>query len=112
VEFETSPGEINQVTAIPVYRKIAAPSNLKINNLPGSGKITLSWDASPDAGTYRVYKYVTNSPDYKLIQSGVKTNSFESLIPEKKKNDRWIFRVTAVDKTGRESTDVNLNMIS
>jgi alpha-L-fucosidase 2 len=108
VEFETSPGETYQVAAIPVYRKIAPPSSLKINNLPGSGKITLSWDASPDADTYRVYKHEDNSPDYKLIQSGVKTNSFESMILEKKKNDHCIFRVTAVDKSGRESHGVNL----
>ena len=112
MEFETSPDETYLITSVPVYRKIAPPSNPKINHQVGNGKITLSWDASPDAATYRVYKHVGNSPDYQLIQSGVKTNSFECLIPEKGKNDHCIFRVTAVDKSGRESEGVNLNMTS
>lgn len=108
IEFETSPEETYLVSSIPVYRKIVPPSNLKINHQSGNEKITLSWDESPDASTYRVYKLVGNSPDYQLIQSGVKTNSFESLVSAPVKNDPCIFRVTAVDKTGRESEGVNL----
>ena len=111
VEFETSADETYLITSIPVYQKIAPPSNPKINHQVGNGKITLSWDASPDAVTYRVYKHTGNSPDYQLIKSGVKTNSFKNVILEQGKNEHSIFRITAVDKTGRESEGVNLNVL-
>ena len=111
VEFETSPDETYLITSIPVYQKIAPPSNPKINHQSGIEKILLSWDTSPDATTYRVYKHVGNSPDYKLIQSGVRTNSFETVMPDLNKIDHCIFRITAVDKTGRESEGVNLNVL-
>jgi hypothetical protein len=110
VEFETSPDETYLITAIPVYKKIAPPSNPKINHQSGNEKIVLSWDASPDATTYRIYKHMGNSPAYKLIQPGVRTNSFQTVIPDLEKNDHCIFRITAVDKTGRESEGINLSV--
>jgi hypothetical protein len=51
-----------------------------------------------------------NSPDYELIQPGVRTNSFQTVIPDLEKNDHCIFRITAVDKTGRESEGINLSV--
>ena len=111
VEFETSADETYLITSIPVYQKIVPPSNPKINHQVGKGKITLSWDPSPDAVTYRVCKHTGKAPDYQLIKSGVKTNSFESVILEQGKNEHSIFRITAVDKNGKESEGVNLNVI-
>lgn len=111
VEFETDANETYVINSIPCYRKISAPSSLKIVKQSGNEGVTLSWDSSPDAATYRVYKHVDNSPDYKLIRSGIKTNSIENLIPDLKKNNHCIFRVTAVDKNGKESEGVNFYVL-
>ncbi|MBC7887861.1 MAG: glycoside hydrolase family 95 protein [Ferruginibacter sp.] len=107
IGFNTKPGEVYVISTIPEYKKPTNPSNpvIKWNK---NEKIAIQWDKSPDAVAYNVYTHFGDSPGYRLIQSKVTATSVECQTPELKKMKYGLLRVTAVDKSGRESSGVRI----
>lgn len=110
VEFDTKAGDVFTITGIPASKKVSNPSNLVIKEQQGE-KIVIQWDKSPDAVTYNIYTHVGDSPDYTLIQSNYTATTAEHKIAEIKAAKHGTLRVTAVDKTGRESSGLTVQVV-
>ncbi len=109
IEFKTNPGNIFYLDAIPSHNKVADPANLSIVNRTND-KAAIQWDKSPDAVTYNMYSHFGNSPVYKLIKSNITTTASECPTPELQQSKYGLLRITAVDKSGRESSGVRVNI--
>ena len=109
IEFKTLPGEVFVVSSIPAYSRVQNPSNLAIKESKGE-KVSLRWDKSPNAVTYNVYAHFGASPDYKLVQSNTSSTAFDYIAPKTNEPAHYILKVTAVDKTGRESDGLRVNV--
>ncbi|WP_083191570.1 glycoside hydrolase family 95 protein [Formosa haliotis] len=101
VSFQTRKGETYVIHNIPSFSPVAAPSNLKCNTKANA--ITLTWNASEDAKTYKVYRAVGNAADYELLASEVTDRHFTHKASNLKQINQITFKVTAVGKDGRES---------
>ena len=99
VSIKTTKGQTYVVTQIPAFVSVAAPTDLKIENLK------LSWTASADAASYKVYRVVGNAPGYELISSEVASTEFVYKATDSEQTKQMIFKVTAVRADGRESGD-------
>jgi hypothetical protein len=109
ISFSTKPGEVYSITSIPGYKKVTNPSGLVIKENSKSNVI-VTWDKSPDAVSYNVYVHFGDAPDYTLIQSKTKALGLRYKIPAEKEMEHCILKVTAVDKTGRESSGIRINV--
>lgn len=110
IEFDTKAGDVFTITVIPVYKKISNPSNLIIKEQQDE-KIVIHWDKSPDAVAYNIYSHVGDSPDYTLIQPNSTATTAEYKGADMKAVKHGILRVTAVDKTGRESSGLTVQVV-
>lgn len=102
ISIETTTGQAFVITDIPVAVPVNAPSNLKIAS-NAKDQIELSWDASEDAASYKVYRAVGNAPDYELVASEIKETNFVYKASDLKKFEQVTLKVTAVRADGRES---------
>lgn len=105
VSIKTTRGQSYVVINIPVSIPVSPPSNLKIDPEDLSDQIELSWTASEDALSYKLYRAVGNAPDYELIASNVTGTNFVYEIPDLKQIGQMTFKVTAVRADGRESDE-------
>jgi len=102
ISFNTVKGETYIISSIPTYTKVTAPLNLTVKQ-QGANPVLLSWNMSPDAVSYNVYKAMNDSSTYTLIKSNVQATTLSFQSPDLNKVNRWTFRVTAVAANGRES---------
>ncbi len=109
IAFKTLPGEMFTVGSIPAFSKVENPANVAIKESKGE-QVTLQWDKNPNAVAYNIYTHFGNSPDYKLVQAGVGSTTFEYKAPPTNELTHYILKVTAVDRSGRESTGVRVNV--
>ncbi|MEP2775109.1 MAG: glycoside hydrolase family 95 protein [Luteolibacter sp.] len=100
IQIETTKGETYVVTELPAYTPVAAPSDLKVDR-KDAGQFSLSWTASADAASYKLYRAVGNAPDYELIAPNIKETRFAYKAADPKV--QMTFKVTAVRADGRES---------
>jgi alpha-L-fucosidase 2 len=108
ISFPSQAGGVYQITNIPVIQKVAAPSELTAK-LQSNGKVQLEWEKSADAVSYKVYgHFKEDAPDYRLIASDVSAPSYVFEGSDLQADKHGIFRVTAVDKNGRESRGVRV----
>ena len=105
VSIKTAKGQTYVVTKIPAYTSVTAPSDLQIKKLPAGDQIQLSWTASADAASYKVYRALGNAPDYELISSKVSNTDFLHEATDAKPAKQMTFKVTAVRDDGRESAE-------
>ncbi|MCO8124251.1 glycoside hydrolase family 95 protein, partial [Stieleria sp. TO1_6] len=105
VSIETSKGLAYVVTDIPTYIPVAAPSNLVIGNDNTINQVELSWTASSDAASYKLYRAVGNAPNYELIASEIADTHFVYKACDLTQVDQMTFKVTAVRADGRESDE-------
>ena len=105
VSIKTTKGQTYVVTEIPAYTRVAAPTDLKIEKDAAADQIKLSWTASADAASYKVYRAVGNSPDYELISSEVASTDFVYQVTATEQDQQMTFKVTAVRDDGRESDE-------
>ena len=66
----------------------------------------LTWKASPDAVSYRVYRAVNDQATYELVADNVTETSYTYIPTDLQAGDQLILRVTAVNADGVESKGV------
>lgn len=104
ISMETTAGETYVINNIPVHIPVAAPSNLKIETNITENEIRLSWNASDDAVSYKIYRAVGNAPNYELVASKIKGTDFVYKVDGLKQFEQMTIKVTAVNKNACEST--------
>ena len=90
------------ITAIPSYKKVAAPEKLMITTL-NENELYLTWNGSQDAVSYNVYKAIGNAPTYELAAKDITNTNYQFTAKNVSTLGRCTFKVTAVSKSGRES---------
>jgi alpha-L-fucosidase 2 len=103
ISIQTTAGQTYVITNIPEYHIVAAPTNLKIDTNSVQNEITLSWSASKDAKSYKVYRAVGNAPDYELLAAEVKGTDFVYKDTSLKAKEQMTFKITAISSNGSES---------
>ena len=105
VSIKTTKGQTYKVTKIPAYTQVAAPENLKIEKDAADNQVKLSWTASADAASYKLYRAVGNAPDYELISPNVESTDYLYKATDTEQTKQMTFKVTAVRADGRESSE-------
>lgn len=82
-EFEIKAGNVSTSTDTPIFRQVANPSNLIINEQP-EDKIGFRWDTSPDTLVDNIYAHSGDSPTYNLMQSNYNAITAEHYSTAKK----------------------------
>jgi alpha-L-fucosidase 2 len=108
ISFDSAAGADYQITHIPVIPKVTAPSALSAK-LQANGSVQLQWEKSADAVVYKVYgHFKEDAPDYRLVASDITAPTYLFEGSDLQADKHSIFRVTAVDKNGRESRGVRV----
>ncbi len=102
ISFPTEAGVAYVITSIPAVEIIQSPGSLTAVT-KDYDIFDLSWNKSPDAGSYNIYKAVGDAADYTLVAAGVTDTFYSYQVPEEEHNLRTTYRVTAVGANGRES---------
>jgi alpha-L-fucosidase 2 len=105
VSIETTVGQTYVITDIPVCIPVIAPWNLSIDSTVAEDQIKLSWNASTDAASYKLYRAVGNAPDYELLASDIVNTNFVYKSTDLKSIEQMTLKVTAVGVDGRESDE-------
>ena len=85
--------------------RVAAPENLKIEKDAADNQVELSWTASADAASYKLYRAVGNASDYELIAPNVESTDYLYKPTDTEQTKQMTFKVTAVRADGRESSE-------
>ncbi len=110
ITFKTEVGKEYTISSIPSAKIVAPVEELKATVT--DSETILTWEASEDAVSYRVYVALNDEATYILVTE-VETLSYV-VGEEKASADRATYAVTAVNKDGRESRRawVNINPTS
>ena len=98
ITFATVEGETYTVTGLQTKPEIDAPTNLIVTD-----GLKLSWTASPDAVSYRVYRAVNDQAVYELVAENITDTAYTYDPTDLAEGDQVIMRVTAVSADGIES---------
>ena len=98
ITFATAKGETYTVTGLQAKPEIDAPTNLIVTD-----GLKLSWTASPDAVSYRVYRAVNDQAVYELVAENITDTAYTYDPTDLKEGDQLILRVTAANADGIES---------
>ena len=101
--FATTEGETYTITNLSEKVTVDAPSALTLTD-----GTKLSWKASPDAASYRVYRAVNSQASYELVAENITDTSFTYVPTDLEEGDQMTMRVTAVDANGYESKGVTI----
>lgn len=109
ISFNTGKSKKYYISDIPEKKVVKAPEYLYAA-YDLYGKVRLSWSKAEQSSTYDLYRSDGNSPDYVLVASGIKDNSFEFDISDIKNNDSFIFKVVAVNPDNERSNGVTVSI--
>jgi len=99
ISFATVKGETYTITGLAAApEKVEAPADLTLTN-----GTQLSWKASADAVSYKIYRAVNDQATYELIAENVTGTTYTYEPTDLQKNDQLILKVTAVNADGVES---------
>jgi alpha-L-fucosidase 2 len=98
ITFATVEGETYTITGLQAKPDVQPPANLTVTE-----DLQLSWTASPDAVSYKVYRAVNDQATYELIAENVTETTYSYNATDLKAGDQLILRVTAVNTDGVES---------
>ena len=101
ITFATVKGETYTITGLEAKPEVAAPADLTITN-----GFNLSWKASPDAVSYKIYRAVNDQAAYDLVAENVTGTSYSYKPTDLKEGDQVIMSVTAVNADGVESESI------
>ncbi len=101
ITFATTPGETYTITNLSERVTVEAPADLTLTN-----GTKLSWEASPDAVSYKVYRAVNSQGTYELVADKVTGTTYTYVPTDLKAGDQLILRVTAVNADGVESDGI------
>lgn len=110
ISFESVIGETYVITGIPKVAKIGDVNNLLIKD-ESVDSVSLTWDVSPDAVSYKIYYAIESEPTYTYTTTTTATNA-TVVIPAFASAKQVTFRVTAVGANGRESHGITTIMNS
>jgi alpha-L-fucosidase 2 len=102
ISFSTNKNESFSITNIPLNTKVIAPSGLQTKK-SNDATVQISWNSSIDAVAYNVYVANNSEPSYTLIASIKSNNQFVFKPSQFNQIERATIKVTAVNKTGKES---------
>ena len=98
ITFATVKGESYTITGLHAKPEVQAPADLTV-----SEDLKLTWTASPDAVSYKVYRTVNDQATYELVADNVTETSYHYQPTELQTGDQLILRITAVNAAGIES---------
>lgn len=110
VEFDTKPGDVYAISQIPPYQKVGNPTNLKAI-ADRNGLISLNWQSGSANNKYNIYVLADNAPDYSVVKSNIKQTGITYQVPGRSLSKNYVFKVSAIDDTGRESTGIRINVV-
>ncbi|MBC8012407.1 MAG: glycoside hydrolase family 95 protein, partial [Burkholderiales bacterium] len=111
IEFPTSPETRYTLSRFPAITPAAAPSGLTATP-SADGKTTLRWTAGADAVSHNVYALLDDAPDYRLLASDIKSTNYVYSGPELSARKHGVFKITALNASGRESPGVRIALES
>ncbi|MBQ8358324.1 MAG: hypothetical protein IJX37_00215, partial [Oscillospiraceae bacterium] len=103
ISFATVEGERYTITNLSAKPEVEAPADLTV-----TGQFQLTWKASPDAVSYKVYRAVNDQATYELVAENVTDTTYSYVPTDLKSGDQLILRVTAVNADGIESEGVRV----
>ena len=103
ITFATVEGETYTITNLSAEPKVAMPADLTVTE-----EFNLSWTASPDAVSYKVYCAVNDQATYELVAENVTETNYTYVPNDLKIGDQVILRVTAVNVDGVESDGIRV----
>jgi len=103
ITFATVKGESYTITGLQAKPKVAAPADLTATE-----NHELTWKASPDAVSYRVYRAVNDQATYELVADNVTGTAYDYNPTDLQIGDQVILRVTAVNADGVESDGIRI----
>jgi len=98
ITFATVKGETYYITGLQAKPTVAAPADLTVTE-----GFQLTWRASPDAVSYKVYRAVNDQATYELVADNVTGTTYTYTPTDLHSGDQVILRVTAVNADGVES---------
>ena len=98
ITFATTEGETYTITGLQAKPAVAPVANLTITD-----GCNLSWTASADAVSYKIYRAVNDQATYELVAENVTETVYTYTPTDLKAGDQLILRVTAVNADGVES---------
>ena len=101
VTIETTRGQSYTFTDLVDFTAIDAPSALKAKS-SGANEISLRWNPSEGADSYKLYRAIGNAPTYELVQSDIKEPVLVYQPSDLETIEQMTLKVTAV-KNDRES---------
>ncbi len=100
VSIETAKGQAYTFLDLVDFTPVPAPSGLQVKSK--AKKVTLTWNKSDAATSYRLYRAIGNAAAYELVQADIKEPSFVYRPKDLGDIKQMTLKVTAV-KDGRES---------
>lgn len=73
-----------------------------------TGSFDLSWEASEDAVSYKVYRAVNSQATYEQVAENITGTTYAYRPTDLTEGDQITLRVTAVDKNGVESEGITV----
>ena len=101
ITFATTEGETYTITGLQAKPEVETPADLTITD-----GFNLSWKASKDAVSYKVYRAVNSQATYDLIAENVTGTTYSYNPTDLNDGDQVILRVTAVNAEGVESAGI------
>ena len=101
ITFATVEGETYTITGLLAKPEVDVPADLTITD-----GFNLSWKASPDAASYKVYRAVNDQATYDLIAENVTGTTYRYNPTDLNSGDQVTIRITAVNADGVESDGI------
>ena len=101
IRFATTEGETYTITGLGEKVVVEKPAELAVTD-----NFDLSWVASPDAVSYKVYRAVNSQATYDLIAENVTGTTYSYNPTDLNAGDQVTIRVTAVNANGVESDGI------
>ena len=99
----TTEGETYTITNLGEKVVVEKPAELKV-----TGNFELSWVASSDAVSYKVYRAVNSQSTYDLVAENVTGTTYSYNPTDLKVGDQVGLRITAVNADGVESDGIRI----
>ena len=101
ITFVTVKGETYTITNLSAKPEVAMPADLAATE-----DFRLTWKASADAVSYKVYRAVNDQATYELVAENVTDTAYNYIPTDLTSGDQVILRVTAVNADGIESEGI------
>ena len=103
ITFATVKGETYTITELQAKPAVEAPADLTVTD-----DLKLSWKASSDAVSYKVYRAVNDQATYELVAENVTDTTYAYAPTDLNAGDQLVLRVTAVNVDGVESEGIRV----